>query len=352
MSLELPKQFADMFQIEDLDLSGFHFQWDSLIFSSSLVHLQLDLPGEYSEATRPTYAQFKLLFGQLHSLRTLILSDIFPTDYSDETIDMPRTLTYFQFDSYYSNEDALDLRTLMHIRLPDNCTRSASIKHDFEGVSEPNIDTVDLIHRCASTILSFGSGSCAPQELVYAHNDILLSVAEHEVEIWWDGLPEIKPEPFDSLPSGHQYAHLYMLDADFAPNLESLNLVELRTIKFGLRSCETWTTEQWSRIASNAPGVRRAEISFQKGTSLLHALTDVTGGDFVLFRSLEVLVFHGPYGDISDEGKHLATLAALTHLVHLRKSHGSPLQEVVIMCDTEGWGTWSALKDYVTVTFI
>ncbi|KZV67955.1 hypothetical protein PENSPDRAFT_32777 [Peniophora sp. CONT] len=270
MQLELPARLASMHHITDLVLHGFHLPWDSPIFSSSLVHLNLDIPGDQLDSLRPTFAQFKVLFAGLLSLRSVILYDFFPSDCSDETITMPSGLESFELYTFYDNVAALDLEFLAHIRLPDACTRAAGLNHDLDDLL-PDVNPTHLVDRCASTFMSFGA-SHAHQELVYAVNQIALFKTEHQMTIWPDGLEDIyhhsvleTPDVFRA-QSARPYAYFSISEYDFTLSCASLNLLELRTITFARYACDTWDAEQWSRVVSSAPRVHRVDVFLGKHT--------------------------------------------------------------------------------------
>ncbi|KZV67956.1 hypothetical protein PENSPDRAFT_754482 [Peniophora sp. CONT] len=357
-TIELPSKLSDISTIRDLSLSGFSLPWHAAIFSHCMtdLHLHVSSHGFDTQPQRPTHAQYKGFLDAMPSLRRLTLANVIPSDSADEELHLPPNLEFFEFTSYSDDMAEIAIRLLAQIRFPNACTRVATVLHDWEDSEESNPFTSEAITRCASAFTCIGADSHAtPRELVYARDQVTMSMVEHDMEVSPHGRANIHPNVlYDSWRSrtDGQYSHLNISNAKFACYLQHLNLSDLRAITLSLHACNGWTDEQWSSLGTCAPCVRRVGISLIDCLHLLHNLADFADETFALFPLLEVLVFHGPIGDEQHEKTLFSELTALTHLLYTRMDKGAPLSEVVMCKKAERWGVWDTLKGVVRVRFL
>ncbi|KZV67963.1 hypothetical protein PENSPDRAFT_754487 [Peniophora sp. CONT] len=343
-AFELPKHISNVSSMTHLSLAGFHFPWDAPMFSHNLQHLSLETHRNPLR-TRPKYSELQALLSNLRSLRTLELNGVIPLDISSETIQLSETLQRFDYiGSHDRNLEALQF--IARVRLPCSCTTKMILYSSHDESSGVN----PLVGACLAASSIFGSeGFCGPAELYYAPNHITVFAKEEGLRL------RKTPRVF---PSGGLQSHsspgrdIRFIDLAHSMNfenyLEFLPLSNLQAITiFNLQSNKILSL--FDRLAPCALRIRRAGIWLRECLPLVHALMDLADDGFALFPKLETLVLHS---SPVDDMKLFIELTALETLVKLRKSEGSPLREIAVCQNTEGWGIWDAVKDDVQVTFL
>ncbi|KZV67964.1 hypothetical protein PENSPDRAFT_736203 [Peniophora sp. CONT] len=347
--VELPLQICAMSDITDLGLQGFRFPWDAAMFSSSLTRLVLQLC-EGDQSMQPSYAQFRGLCANMHSLRELSLHEITPHNPSNELIHMPRTLQEFNYSANDGPSAFAALQLLAHIRFPDTCTRIASVYHN----QDDNL-AEGLIGSCNNVCsLSEGNEESGPLEMLYTYGSLLTLRAELPFRSMYTDVYSLHPSRLypQQWNSFGPFAYLDVTHLNFDEHITSMRLTDLRAITFFPDNRRINLMPILERLVLCAPRVHRVEVWFARCLPLLYALAIHIDGSFPLFPALDTLVLHGANAGYINEPNLCAELTALTACIGVRKSEGAPLREIVVAKCTNSWGVWDALKGDIAVTFL
>lgn len=344
--VELPQLLCQMSHITHLTLKGIHLPWTSAILSTNIVELALGLnaldPEKY-----PTQLQFRELIISMCKLRSLRLTDVIPHGPPSGDMYLPRTLRSFEFTSLDETNTAAAAQFLAQLRFPDSCTRVVHVYIGEEAVLD------NTVEKCLSALSLFGADG--PTELHHNFYEVLILQDAQAIQ-YMRTRYTLQPSTIypDRLQEIGSYAHIRFYPVSV--NVSFLHLSELRVVTLYPppgRSNATDVNQLFQHLSSCAPRVERAQLWISESVPFFHALMSITDTSFVLFPRLEVLVLQdGIHEDPANESKVIAELSALTALVELRRSKGSPLREIVVSRVMESWGTWDALKRDVKVSFL
>lgn len=351
--IELPSKLAGLSAVTELDLVDVYTSWSAPIFSPHLTYLAIRIHSETDLS--PSHSEFQDFLNSMPSLRTLVLVNIIPSGPSEEIV-APPSLRLFSFDSGDNSIDTAiqTLRFLAGLQLPATCTRFVHvIGENLSDVSDSRTGAT-LIKSCVQACIMFGSHT---GHEVLMNNHSLSVVADEQpitlstkTKTTWtrrlrldQGGPGQPDYYLGPLTSGFD-----LFGLDLSDYIGDLNCQDLRAVTFlgGMGMLG-----RWAEFAKSAPQVRRIGVRFKHCLHFLHSLADKTDDQFKLFPLLQVIVLH----DTQSSQEDLATtqLSALTDVVRLRSRSGTtPLREVVVSEEVEGWGIWAALSAELKVTFM